>query len=522
MNTSDQLAQAIAALEAQRSVLGDAATDAALDAVRKELSAVTRRVAEQAHERSPILAAERKLVTVLFADISGFTALSEKLDPEVVRDLMNACFGKLVPIIAKYEGTVDKFIGDEIMALFGAPATHENDPERAVVAALEMMEAIREFNAARRLDLGMHFGINTGLVIAGSVGSDERLDYSVMGDTVNLASRLEDLSERGEILVGPDTYRLTEKLFAFEALPKIRVKGKAEPVQAYRVLGFKAAAERMELPVRGKVFARLIGRDKEFAEVYQRMQQLRDGRGHVMAVLGEAGLGKSRLMAEIRDHVLRNGLSGSIQWLEGRTISFGQAISYRPFQEILWQFAGITPTRDAAEAWRRLQAAVRQVVGDDSDEVLPYLAGMVSLEVPETYSTRVQFLDAEAMRRQIFLASRRFFEACARKRPLALIFEDLHWVDESSALLIEHLMPLVRHLPLLIVWVSRPDPETQAARLSDLAKRDYADWYGEVSLAPLSRRGQRQVGRRTIGNARHCARDQGHYTPQSRRKSVFS
>ncbi len=284
MNTSEQLSQAIASLESQRSALGDAATDAALAAVRKELALLTSQGTEETSHRTPGPAAERKLVTVMFADISGFTALSEKLDPETVRDLMNACFARLVPIVAKYEGTVDKFIGDEIMALFGAPATHENDPERAVAAALEMMAAIKEFNAQRGLELGMHFGINTGLVIAGSVGSDERLDYSVMGDTVNLASRLEDLSERGEILVGPDTYRLTEKLFLCEPLPKIRVKGKSEQVQAYRVLGFKAAAERMETFAKDSTFATLIGRDHEFAAVYQRMQELLDGRGQVLAV----------------------------------------------------------------------------------------------------------------------------------------------------------------------------------------------------------------------------------------------
>jgi class 3 adenylate cyclase/tetratricopeptide (TPR) repeat protein len=488
VKTSDQLAQAIAALESQRSLLGDAATDAALQALRKEERSADRQPAGQMRENSQLLAAERKLVTVMFADISGFTALSEKMDPETVRDLMNACFARLVPIVAKYEGTVDKFIGDEIMALFGAPFTHENDPERAVASALEMMAAMRAFNKERGLDLGMHFGINTGLVIAGSVGSDERLDYSVMGDAVNLASRLEDLSERGEILVGPDTYRLTEKLFEFEALPKIRVKGKAEQVQVYRVLGSKSAAARMDSSTRRRVGARLVGRDAEFAAVTQHMERLLDGRGHVVAVIGEAGLGKTRLMAEVRDQVLRNRVSGFVQWLEGRTISFGQAISHHPFQDILWQLAGITSSCGATEAWQRLEAAVRQVMGEDSDEVLPYLAALISLDVPDTHAHRVRFLDAEALRRQIYLASRRFFEACARNRPLVLVFEDLHWADASSASLIEHLMPAVKHLPMLIVWVSRPDPGTHAARLRELAESDYGDFYHEVNLTPLSRR----------------------------------
>lgn len=162
------------------------------------------------------LPAERKLITVMFADIAGFTRLAETMDPEHVRDLMNACFERLVPPVTQYGGTVDKFIGDEIMALFGAPVAHENDPERALRAALSMQEAIAAFNKARGLHLEAHFGINTGLVIAGSIGTPSQKDYSVMGDAVNLAAHLGHLSQGGEILVGPDTYRRTHHLFSLK------------------------------------------------------------------------------------------------------------------------------------------------------------------------------------------------------------------------------------------------------------------------------------------------------------------
>ncbi|MEA3397895.1 MAG: adenylate/guanylate cyclase domain-containing protein [Chloroflexota bacterium] len=213
-----QLESAIIALEAQRSVLGDVVVKLSLAALRQQL-------AELRASPAPALGGERKLVTMMFADISGFTALAETLDPEAVRDLMNACFERLVPIVEKYAGTVDKFIGDEIMALFGAPMTHENDPERALRAALEMMDALAEFNAERGTILGLHFGINTGLVIAGGIGVRGRQEYSVMGDAVNLAARLEEVSERGEILVGPDTHRLTTSLFEFEPLAGLCRRG---------------------------------------------------------------------------------------------------------------------------------------------------------------------------------------------------------------------------------------------------------------------------------------------------------
>src|SRR5438874_6773165 len=205
----EKLSAAIAGLESQRKSLGDAVVDPAIAALREQLTQLESGRGDKAETD------ERKLVTIVFADVSGFTALSEKLDPEKVRELINACFDWLVPVVQKYDGTIDKFIGDEIMAVFGAPVAHEDDPERALRAALDMMDAIAAFNGANGTELGPHAGINTGLVVAGQIGGHARRDYSVMGDAVNLAARLEDASPVGEIFVGPATYRLTKQLFDF-------------------------------------------------------------------------------------------------------------------------------------------------------------------------------------------------------------------------------------------------------------------------------------------------------------------
>src|SRR5438477_4258453 len=182
----EKLSAAIAGLKSQRSSLGDAVVDPAIAALREQLTQL------EATDVDATTTDERKLVTIVFADLSGFTALSEKLDPEKVRELINACFDWLVPVVQKYEGTIDKFIGDEIMALFGAPVAHEDDAERALRAALEMMDALAAFNRANGTELGLHTGINTGLVLAGQIGGHDRRVYSVMGDAVNLAARLED------------------------------------------------------------------------------------------------------------------------------------------------------------------------------------------------------------------------------------------------------------------------------------------------------------------------------------------
>lgn len=264
-------------------MLGNAVVDSAIRALRQQ--AAQKEAAEVASVD------ERKLVTILFSDISGFTALAEKEDPEKVRELINACFDRLVPMVQKYEGTIDKFIGDEIMALFGAPIAHEDDAERALRAALEMMEALVDFNREHGTSLGLHFGINTGPVVAGEIGGQNRRDYSVMGDAVNLAARLEDASSVGEIFVGPTTYRLTSRMFEFEALPPLSVKGKKEPIEVPRLIALRGVPKSMR-GIEG-LRASLVGRDAELAILREAVSALTRGAGNVLAIIGEAGLGKA-------------------------------------------------------------------------------------------------------------------------------------------------------------------------------------------------------------------------------------
>src|SRR5438874_3180146 len=320
---ADELKAAIAGLEAQRSLLGDTVVEPALAALRQQLSQL---------ESFPVDAAsdeERKIVTVLFVDVSGFTALSEELDPEEVRGLINTCFEYLVPVVQKYEGTIDKFIGDEIMALFGAPIAHENDPERALRTALELMDAIAAFNHDHKTNLNIHMGVNTGPVIAGKVGSQDRREYSVMGDTVNLAARLEDASSDREVYVGANTYRQTARIFDFEKVAPLELKGKAKPVAVYRLLGLKTVPR----PLRGieGLRAPLIGRDREFEEIGSALRAVRKGEGGIRAIIGEAGLGKSRLIAEALQL-----FAADLMWAEGRALSYAAGMSYWMARDVLY------------------------------------------------------------------------------------------------------------------------------------------------------------------------------------------
>ena len=273
MNEREKLEQAIATLAAQRAAMGDAVADAALSGLRQKLAELER-AGTAGHAG---LSDERK--PFMFADLAGFTALSEELDPGH-RNLLNTCFNCLVPVIEKYGGTVDKFIGDEIMALFGAPTAHENDAERALHAALEMMDALAAFNVRHATNLALHIGLNTGLVVTGGLGSDGRQEYSVMGDTVNLAAQLEDASESGQILVGPNTYRLTEPLFDFRALPPLLGKGKAGLIAAHQLIGSKAAPG----TTRGiaGLHSPMLGRATELQKIEAAVQGLSTGNGALL------------------------------------------------------------------------------------------------------------------------------------------------------------------------------------------------------------------------------------------------
>ncbi len=440
--------------------------------------AVTRKIA-------PSIEGERKQVTVLFSDLSGYTTISERLDPEEVKKIMSQIFGEITSVVNKYDGTIEKFIGDAVMVLFGVPKAHEDDPIRAIRAAEEIHGVVgtisTQFDDEIGKPLSMHTGINTGLVVTGEV-TMEKGTLGVTGDTVNVASRLSGLAKPGEILVGQDTYLQAGGYFTFEKMEPTKVKGKTEPVPVYRVVEEKVKVGHIRGLATQGISSPLVGRDAEFVAIKGCVNRLLDGQGGILSVIGEAGLGKSRLMAEICN---RTDLS-SLQWLEGHTLSYGQKISYWPFQEIIRQYAEISEDDSDLEAWQKLESRITELFAADTGEILPYLARLLTLDIKGEYAAQIKYLDGEAMGRQVFLASRRFFERLAQTQPLMLLFEDLHWADESSTLLLEHLLPLVNRVPLLICGVSRPEPKTPVFRLREIAAKDFERRYTEIRLSPLS------------------------------------
>jgi class 3 adenylate cyclase/tetratricopeptide (TPR) repeat protein len=413
--------------------------------------------------------------------------MSEKLDPEEVKEIMGRLFGRITEVTTKYDGFVEKFIGDAVMAIFGVPKAHEDDPVRAILAAREIHDLVyvmsRELGGRIDRALSMHTGINTGLVVTGQFRPGKG-NHGALGDTINVASRLMTLASAGEILVGPATRRLAASHFGFEELKAKRMKGKTKPIKAFRVtkkIPFAGASIKPRLGMKPT----RIGRDSEIATCVECFNTFMNGKGRILSITGEAGLGKSLMVSELREYAQRVHGHRSILWLEGHTLSFGQSISYLPFQEILSQYAGITDDDCEAEAGKKLQARVTELFGNETKDVFPYLATLLALKVGGDYAERVEYLDAKAIGHQIFLSSRRFFERLAQRQPVALVFEDLHWADESSALLLEHLLPLIDRVPLLICGVSRPATKTPAARVLEIAAKNHVGRYTDVRIGPL-------------------------------------
>jgi class 3 adenylate cyclase/tetratricopeptide (TPR) repeat protein len=484
-----QLEAAIAALEAQRALLGDAVVDLAVAPLRQQLDALRAAAVAPQPPPTPAMAGEFKLVTVLFADLSGFTALSERLDPEQVRGLMNACFDCLMPAIHTYDGTIDKFLGDGVIVLFGAPVTHENDAERALRACLEMQEALAQFNRERGLDLGLHFGINTGQVVAGGIGSRERQEYSVMGDPVNVAARLEELSERGEILVGGETYQLAGPLFEFEAREPVQVKGREQPVGVYRLLGLRAAPG----PIRGIEGLRspLVGRDAEVAQLQVALRTLGEGRGGILVIIGEAGQGKSRLVAEAR-----RALPGAVTWVEGRALSYTENTSYWIVRDVLLRMMGATPETSPGDVGARVREDVARLFpGEQVEEVYPYLARLLEAPLEGEWAERVRDLTPEALQRRIVQAVSAYVRS--RAQGLVLAWEDLHWADPSSLQVLEALLPITNEVPLLLLLVFRPE-EGRIREFHERARDARGEKYPAITLEPLTEAASTQLLRNLL------------------------
>ncbi|HEV8230088.1 MAG TPA: adenylate/guanylate cyclase domain-containing protein [Candidatus Limnocylindria bacterium] len=442
----------------------------------------------QVGERSP--GEERRHVTVIFADLVGNTPLAERLDPEDMRSILESVFRVIGREILKLEGTIDKYVGDAVMAVFGAPIAHEDDAVRAVTAAIAMRGAVEELShdVEGRYGgrLALRVGVNTGEVVAGALAPSVQTAYTVVGDAVNTAQRLQAAAREGEILIGDRTRELVASVFELETRPAMIVKGKSAPLVAHAVLG--------RLKARATSPAVLVGRAPEREHLTSAIDRLGAGSGGVIALLGEAGIGKSRLLAEARAAARDAGAT----WLEGHATSFGRSLSYLPFREVLLSYAAIGEVDDDATKWTKLQRRAGEVLPDLAEEMLPYLATLVGIRPPADVAQRLRALDAEAIRRQVFRSAYAFFESIAGAGPTVLALEDWHWADRSSQQLFQHLLPLAERL--LLCWTGRNDPTSAVPGTAEACARSGMR-YLEVRLLPLTDAEAIQLARNLLGTA---------------------
>ena len=389
---------------------------------------------------------ERRLVTVVFADVSGFTAMSEKLDPEEVSSVLNDCFRGLISIVYKYEGVIDKFIGDEIMAIFGAPLTHENDPERAVRCSMEMMEYMERFNqlspVALPEPLGIHISMNTGMVVAGNVGSDLRMNYSIIGDTVNLASRLKHFAERGEIVVSEDTYRIVSSLISTEEPQLVEIKGKSEPVKVYKILSLKGG---IEPGTRVTQKNPIIGREQEIEQLKKAIQQVLHKKEQRLFIRGEAGVGKTRLKLELIQHAKSSGITA----YEGKCSSFEINTPYYLWTTLLKDILQLKADAIESETRKRLHDML-QILSLEKQE--PYLATLLSLRYEE-----ILLEEDQGRKKRIFESLKELIRALANRKPLLFLLEDVHWIDRFSQDMLKYLFTEERLAPAMFVTLFRDE-----------------------------------------------------------------
>jgi class 3 adenylate cyclase len=409
---------------------------------------------------------ERKVVTAVFADLVGSTALGERVDPEEVKLIVGEAVARIVHAVEEFGGTVKDLAGDGVLALFGAPVSHEDDAERALRAGLRILDDIRNYGmeVARAWDVegfGVRVGVATGPVVLGSVGAGRRVEYAAFGDTVNVAARLQSSASPGAALADADTYRLAEPLFEWGSATELTLKGRAAPVVAYQLDGIRHTPTR----VRG-VQAALVGRDRELATARTALQGVLAGTGGILFVWGEAGIGKSRLVTELHD--LADASAADTDrppmWLDGRCVSYGESLPYWPFRDLVRGWLGASLDQPELKVRVSLRRAIDGLFGDRAMEIYPYLGAMLGVALEPEAAGRLAELSPEALQYRTFEVMGALIARLAQDRPVIVAIEDLHWADPTSVQLAERLLPLSEEAAVLLVITMRPERHRDSAR----------------------------------------------------------
>lgn len=441
---------------------------------------------------------ERRNMSVLFADITGFTALTERIGAERAYPIVATCLQLLDDVAKEHGGTVDHYLGDCVLALFGVPEALEDAPRSAINAAIEMRRRVRDFDREYALEppLDVHSGIATGIGIAGDISGPLIREFAVMGDHVDRAYALTDLASAGEILVDGETRRQVQSVFEIESCPPVEAPA-GRRLEPFRLRSNRVRLHRAKLGSERRVFSKLVGRSAELEEMRKRVGALARGEGGVISLLAEAGLGKSRLVAELRD----SPEAQEVLWLEGRSISNGRNLSFHPFADLCRGWAGIGDEDDELQAIDRIARAVLDIMPpDEAEELLPFLKTLLGLPTSPAERERLEIVQGDMLERLVRRASVRLVTRMSEHRPLVMVLDDLHWADLSSIELFEGLLPLARDGLVLFLDVFRPGFSETSDRILSRVRAELADRHVEIALRPLDGGAARELVRNVFGS----------------------
>ncbi|MDA2919695.1 tetratricopeptide repeat protein [Desulfobacterota bacterium AH_259_B03_O07] len=395
---------------------------------------------------------ERKLVTVLFADVKGSTSIGEHLDPEELRTIIEKSYEISMKEIHRFEGTVNQFLGDGFMALFGAPIAHEDHAVRATHSALAIQNAMDSYSEDLKnnsdIEFKMRIGINSGTVVVGNIGDDLKMDYTALGDTVNLASRMEQIAKPGNVMVSESTYKIAKDYFNFKPLGAVDIKGKKKPVSVYDVISPKEEEKtRLEIS-KERGFTKFIGREGEIEVLRDSFVKSKEGLGQVVTIIGDAGIGKSRLLYEF-SKLIENE---NVLYVEGRCISYGKSISYLPVIEIIKKRFRI----DKLDTERTIKKKIEKGIGDIDPNlkgVIPFIYDILSIDADDSI---LKSLDVRDKRKRTLETIKNILLADSALRPLVVVVENLHWIDSASEEFITFLIDNIPNSKILLILTSRP------------------------------------------------------------------
>ena len=483
MSEREEILNAIDVLEAQRNLLGDEVVDAALAPLRQQLTTDER----SDRKIGAKLSEERKLITVLFADVVGSTAMAESLGSETTRLMMDRCLQRASKAVEEFGGTISQLLGDGLLAYFGVPQAHEDDPERAAMAAMQIHKYVDGYAQDLGQKIEMRVGINTGRVVLGEMGGDIHSEYLASGSPVNLAARLQSAANPGKTLLGETTARMVRYRFQVEPVRLLSLKGFQEPVKAHELGGELLQSK----PARGipGVRSPLVGRDAELGQLVEMAAGLEGGNGGIATLIGEPGIGKSRLLQETK--VAHQ--NGKLRFAEGRAYSYTQDQPFSVVLDVLAELLDLAADDSPAIMDLKLESTLSPLFNEELESVWPFLSTLLGAPIPPQYATALSGLDPEALNARMIQSVQMLVEKMAERRPLVLSFEDLHWADGGSLKLIETLMLATEHFPIFLILLFRPDFDKPVWQLKLTADLHFKHRYLELTLSPLDSNASRQL-----------------------------